>query len=1229
MTEAEKSANNWAGSLNKVRNSWAELVNQFINSDNAISVLQSADKIIQNLSDSATTGSLKVLSDSLASLIKLISELTDKFGTLPTLLAGVMAFKGKSLFGGNLNQIVTDFKGISVEIDKYNHSVNRANYGQNLFKKGLENTNVDLRGYLSGLNGAQASVKGYVSSLVTARLKTIALNVATAALNATITFGLSLAISAIVKAFDDWVHAEEKAIESAKELRESGHDAIMELTKESESFEELQKQYIQLYSSTRDINEIKSELSKIQDELIDKYGKEADGIDLVNGNLSEQLEKMRELKREQSEAFIFNTENKKRYEQAKKSLEGTNENARIADSDATQFFRTTVSANSTKELSNLLRTFSESGVRYDQIVTDMWGKEASIAVMGDLKSQVEGWQKLADIYKQIDGYNKDVYDSLMQQYVLAKEKYDIDKADVDEFERQTKYYNSFDIPQNVLDNYNNLINKAGELKSIISGDYTDTEKLNAELELEDVHKELDNISKDYVVLKDDVDVVFNTINTGSQSSIKSIEDLRSAWFESLDDIQKNTISNIDKMDKAIKTAIDGGKLSSSDFWELAELDTDDIIKNIKLVNGEYQLSEKELIRLKDEYIQKQIESLKPRQRDIESKKEAQRQDLILAQQELDTIEKYNSARYGSANLNNPKYREYTKQLEDANNKVDTIKNNIKELGDEHARNNILIREYNSRLGYSAEQASALAEAYHQNFVKAIDDAIDKVNDRKQALEDEKDVLNDEKDILNEQLELLEEQQKAIEEQIENYKTVVGVIEEEIKKQTDALKEQQEAEEEIIQAKIDALKEEREQKEAEEDILEKELAVQEKLRDLEKAKNTKVRTFSSARGWHYDVDKEAVANAQSALTEAQKTYNEALEKREYENKIKLLEEEKKTVSKSYEERIKEYEDYTAEWKNILEEQSNAEEERLADEILGVKWREDIKHKDVNILNSFKTTFNQYNTQLNNLVNGEIATLKKSIKAKEDQIAAVDAQIEALSKEVDAWNKYKQDVEGAVDEINNKYSNLDGTLATTANNTSLSLDNMEIRLWNFKEHYKSYMDEAIDKANEFAAAASQEVDTGWMEDITGKVYITLQQWQDTLEELSKYNLHINSNGDAELHKRGSYANGGVVDYTGVANVHGTPIKSEVAFNSAQAKQLYNMVRTGSFENLVASKAIEGFRLANVATSNNNNNSTSVNIQNMNINGVQNPTQFAKEFNRNMEQYLQNEMIKSRVR
>ncbi len=47
-----------------------------------------------------------------------------------------------------------------------------------------------------------------------------------------------------------------------------------------------------------------------------------------------------------------------------------------------------------------------------------------------------------------------------------------------------------------------------------------------------------------------------------------------------------------------------------------------------------------------------------------------------------------------------------------------------------------------------------------------------------------------------------------------------------------------------------------------------------------------------------------------------------------------------------------------------------------------------------------------------------------------------------------------------------------------------------------------------------------------------------------------------------KVNKYADGGIVDYTGFANVHGSPNSPEVVFNATDAKKLYNIVRSIDF-------------------------------------------------------------------
>lgn len=64
----------------------------------------------------------------------------------------------------------------------------------------------------------------------------------------------------------------------------------------------------------------KSQLLDIQSQLSDSYGEQADGIDLVNGKLDEQIEKMQQLKVENAKSWLNDSDNEKNYEKANKAM---------------------------------------------------------------------------------------------------------------------------------------------------------------------------------------------------------------------------------------------------------------------------------------------------------------------------------------------------------------------------------------------------------------------------------------------------------------------------------------------------------------------------------------------------------------------------------------------------------------------------------------------------------------------------------------------------------------------------------------------------------------------------------------------------------------------------------------------------------------------------------------------------------------------------------------------
>lgn len=72
--------------------------------------------------------------------------------------------------------------------------------------------------------------------------------------------------------------------------------------------------------TTDEVKSNKEELAKIQQEIVDKCGLEAEGIDLVNGKYDEQIKKLDELSRQKANDYVI--ENGKNIEADKKKISG-------------------------------------------------------------------------------------------------------------------------------------------------------------------------------------------------------------------------------------------------------------------------------------------------------------------------------------------------------------------------------------------------------------------------------------------------------------------------------------------------------------------------------------------------------------------------------------------------------------------------------------------------------------------------------------------------------------------------------------------------------------------------------------------------------------------------------------------------------------------------------------------------------------------------------------------
>ena len=237
-------------------------------------------------------------------LVKGISDIIDKFGVLPTTIgAAVAAYTvlNKKVQGftydSDKNRIALN--GLFKTIADGTKSIRETNKGIVTLanNQGVMITQTDYSAKIWAKNALE--VGKYGASLALATVKTIALQVATIALNAAISLGVSLAITAIVTAIDNWVHAEEKAIEKAKELRDTANENASQLQNEVKTYQDLQseleetvKQYNELKNAKKDTGDTEKKLYELQAQINSQMKETGKQVNIIKQDITEQGEKV-------------------------------------------------------------------------------------------------------------------------------------------------------------------------------------------------------------------------------------------------------------------------------------------------------------------------------------------------------------------------------------------------------------------------------------------------------------------------------------------------------------------------------------------------------------------------------------------------------------------------------------------------------------------------------------------------------------------------------------------------------------------------------------------------------------------------------------------------------------------------------------------------------------------------------------------------------------------------
>lgn len=112
------------------------------------------------------------------------------------------------------------------------------------------------------------------------------------------------AILAVINLMKKYQEAQEEAYKSAQEAAAQSKQNLEDAKSEADQVDELINKYKELAEKdTQDI-ETRNEIKEVQDKILELVGQQASGLDLVNGKLDEQLEKLKQIRQFETEDML-------------------------------------------------------------------------------------------------------------------------------------------------------------------------------------------------------------------------------------------------------------------------------------------------------------------------------------------------------------------------------------------------------------------------------------------------------------------------------------------------------------------------------------------------------------------------------------------------------------------------------------------------------------------------------------------------------------------------------------------------------------------------------------------------------------------------------------------------------------------------------------------------------------------------------------------------------------
>ena len=274
------------------------------------------------------------------------------------------------------------------------------------------------------------------------------------------------------------------------------------------------------------------------------------------------------------------------------------------------------------------------------------------------------------------------------------------------------------------------------------------------------------------------------------------------------------------------------------------------------------------------------------------------------------------------------------------------------------------------------------------------------------------------------------------------------------------------------------------------------------------------------GWVWEADSKAIE-------EAKKNYDDLV----HQASVKELEKQKDSTVKSLEEQIEALEAYIDSWDEVFDKFDNEKNTNLANLLLGENWTEMVSNLDPQVVEDFSNAY--YDLQKN---------------------------IEETEKQIEDLNKLKEEEDEYWDKLINDLKEYKGQWSDIADIYEDAQDALKAKQLIGAEWERQILEQRLDVLENFK-----------------------NKYNAILAEIDKVdNMSTNNASGYNPYSLPGYSNGGEVDFTGLAMLHGSKSRPEYVLNNDQMKNLLsNLTRPQYTSNFgaVGSQVINNYSFGNI--------------------------------------------------